>query len=53
LARPHATGTRGPRPGLAEYLIVLAVLTLAASTAVALFGDQIRAFFGARPPGPR
>jgi len=50
------------REGLTEYVIVLALLTLAAAGAVAIFGDEIRGLFGAPkaararahagPPGP-
>jgi hypothetical protein len=41
----------GPsRHGLAEYVLVMGFLALAAAGAVALFGDDIRTAFGVRPP---
>ncbi len=36
--------------GLVEYLIVLALLALAAVGAVAIFGDNVRTLFGIAPP---
>ncbi len=41
---------RGTRQGLVEYVIVLAVLALAAVGTVAIFGDGIRTLFGVAPP---
>ncbi len=43
----------GPaRRGLVEYVVLVAVLTLLAAGALALFGDQLRALFGVSGPGP-
>ncbi len=41
---------RAFRQGLVEYLIVLALLGLAAVGAVAIFGDNLRSLFGLSPP---
>jgi hypothetical protein len=38
------------RRGLAEYVVLVAVLVLIVASAVALFGDELRALFGV--PGP-
>jgi len=40
---------RSPRDGLVEYLLVLAVLALAVTGAVALWGDELRALVGTAP----
>ncbi len=40
------------RRGLVEYVVLVAVLTLLAAGALALFGDQLRALFGVSGPGP-
>jgi Tfp pilus assembly protein FimT len=42
--------TQSRRHGLVEYLVVLAVLAVAAAGAVAFFREPIRAFFGAGQP---
>jgi hypothetical protein len=42
-----------PRPsrrGLTEYLLLVAFLALAAAGGLAVFGDDLRAVFGVRPP---
>jgi type II secretory pathway pseudopilin PulG len=39
--------TPSRRHGLVEYLVVLAVLAVAAAGALAFFREPIRAFFGA------
>ncbi len=44
--------SRAARQGLVELLLVSAVLALGAAGAAALFGDEIRAAFGAPPPRP-
>ncbi len=38
------------RRGLVEYALVTAFLALAAAGAIAVFGDEIRAALGLRPP---
>jgi hypothetical protein len=41
---------RPSRQGLVEYLLVTAFLLVAAAGAIAVFGDELRAVFGIRPP---
>jgi hypothetical protein len=50
---PQRSRDRASREGLLEYLVVLALLALAAAGATAVFGDRIRELFGARPPAAR
>jgi pilus assembly protein Flp/PilA len=47
---PRRVRARASREGLLEYLVVVALLALAAAGAAAVFGDRIRELFGARPP---
>jgi hypothetical protein len=47
-ARPRHTPSR---EGLAEYAFLVGFLVLAATGAVVLFGDEIRAALGLRPSG--
>ena len=47
---PQRSRARASREGLLEYLVVVALLALAAAGACAVFGDRIRELFGARPP---
>lgn len=47
-ARP----ARPSRQGLVELLLLTGFLALAAAGAVALFGDELRQAFGARPATP-
>lgn len=47
-ARP----TRPSRQGLVELVLLTGFLALAAAGAVALFGDELRQAFGARPAAP-
>lgn len=46
---PPARPARPSRQGLLELLLVTGFLALAAAGAVALFGDELRQAFGARP----
>jgi hypothetical protein len=51
MAAPPSPGTGRPsRQGLLELALLVGFLTLAAAGAVALFGDELRQAFGARPP---
>jgi hypothetical protein len=48
---PDPTPRRGPsRQGLTEYVLVTLFLAIAAAGTVAIFGDELRAAFGVRPP---
>jgi len=47
---PQRSRERASREGLLEYLVVMALLALAAAGVAAVFGDRIREIFGARPP---
>jgi hypothetical protein len=46
---PRRSRDRASREGLLEYLVVAALLALAAAGVAAVFGDRIREAFGARP----
>jgi Flp pilus assembly pilin Flp len=45
-------GHRPSRRGLAEYLLLVGFLVVAAAGAIALFGDEIRGAFGVPPAAP-
>jgi hypothetical protein len=44
---------RVARQGLVEILLALAVVALGAAGALALWGDELRALLGRRPPAVR
>jgi len=50
---PPRSRDRASREGLLEYVLVAALLALAAAGVAAVFGDRIREAFGVRPrPAP-
>jgi hypothetical protein len=46
MVSPAENKTTASREGLTEYLIVVALLVLAVTGALAIFGREIRDFFG-------
>ncbi len=50
---PERSGPSRPsRRGLGEYVVLVALLALAAASAVAFFGEELRALFGLPGPAP-
>jgi hypothetical protein len=52
MASPAENKTGASREGLTEYLIVVALLVLMAIGALAIFGREIREFFGITRSAP-
>jgi uncharacterized iron-regulated membrane protein len=52
MAGPARNRTSGSREGLTEYLIVVALAVLVVTGILAVFGQEIREFFGIRRTVP-